>query len=171
MSPIGIVHTVCGTLALIFGTIIFLLPKGTRRHIRLGWIYVASMVGVNGTALAIYELTGRFNLFHALALASLAMVVIGLAQVVPRRRPRKWLWRHYQYMCWSFVGLLAATNNGAFVRLPAFARLTNRTFPALPMLMTAILVALCAVVIVRKQKPMMARYGAMERLDEPGGAG
>jgi uncharacterized membrane protein len=158
MSPIGIVHTLCGTLALLFGTIIFLLPKGTRTHIRLGWVYAASMVGVNATALCIYELTGRFNLFHALALASLAMVVIGLAQVVPRRRPRNWLWRHYQYMCWSFVGLLAATNNEAFVRLPVLARLTSRTLPALPMIMTAILVAACAVVIVRKQGPLTSRF-------------
>ena len=169
MSPIGIVYTACGTLALIFGTIIFLVPKVTRWHIRLGWIYVASIVGVNGTALAIYELTGRFNLFHALALASLAMVVVGLVQVVPRRRPRKWVWRHYQYMCWSFVGLLAATNNEAFVRLPPLTRLTSRTLPALSMLMTAILVTICGVVIMRKQKAIMARYGGMDGANRPTG--
>src|SRR5690349_3962326 len=137
MSTIGIVHTACGALALLLGSVIFLRPKGTRAHIRIGWAYAGSMTAVNATALCIYRLTGRFNLFHALALASLGMLAAGLAQVVPRRRPRNWLWRHYQYMCWSFVGLLAATNNEAFVRVPFLARLTRDTVPALPMLVTA----------------------------------
>jgi len=116
------------------------------------------MGGVNATALCIYRLTGRFNLFHALAVASLGMLAAGLAQVVPRRRPRNWLWRHYQYMSWSFVGLLAATNNEAFVRVPPLARLTTETVPALPMLVTAGLVGACAVVIVRRQRAVLAPF-------------
>jgi uncharacterized membrane protein len=166
MSPIGIVHTSCGVLALVFGTTILLLSKGTRTHVRVGWAYVVCMAGVNATALCIYQLTGHFNLFHALALGSLVMVVVGLGQVVPRRRPRNWLWRHYQYMCWSFVGLLAATNNEAFVRVPVLQRLTTQTLPALPLLTTAALVGVCAVVIVRRQTAILARYGAPGRINE-----
>jgi hypothetical protein len=113
---------------------------------------------VNATALCIYHLTGRFNLFHALAVASLVMLAAGLAQVVPRRRPRNWLWRHYQYMCWSFVGLLAATNNEAFVRVPPLTRLTAETVSALPMVVTAALVAVCGVVIVRRQDAVLAPF-------------
>jgi uncharacterized membrane protein len=157
MSPLGIVHTACGSLALLLGAVIFLRPKGTRAHVRVGWAYAACMGGVNATALCIYRLTGRFNLFHALAVGSLAMLAGGLAQVVPRRRPRDWLWRHYQYMSWSFVGLLAATNNEAFVRVPPLARLTASTVSALPMLVTAGLVAACGVVIVSKQQALLAR--------------
>jgi len=125
------------------------------------------MVGVNATALCIYQLTGRFNLFHALALASLAMVGVGLAQVVRRPRPRNWLWRHYQYMCWSFVGLLAATNNEAFVRIPFLAELTGRSIAALPMVTTAVLVAVCATIIVRRQNAMMTRYGPVASASNP----
>jgi uncharacterized membrane protein len=157
MDVLGTVHVVCGALALVLGSVIFLRPKGTRAHIRAGWAYAACMGGVNGTALFIYRLTGRFNLFHALAVASLVMVAAGLAQVAPRRRPRRWLWRHYQYMCWSFVGLLAATNNEAFVRVPPLTRLTATTVPALPMLVTAGLVAACGLVIVRTQEPVLTR--------------
>jgi hypothetical protein len=116
------------------------------------------MVVVNTTALCIYHLTGRFNLFHALAVASLVMLAAGLAQVVPRRRPRLWLWRHYQYMAWSYVGLLAATNNEAFVRVPPLARLTAATVPALPLLVTAALVVVCGVVIVGRQNAVLAPF-------------
>jgi hypothetical protein len=113
---------------------------------------------VNLTALCIYRLTGRFNLFHALAIVILVMVAIGLAQVAGRRRPRRWAWRHYQYMSWSYVGLLAATSNEAFIRTPALVRLTERSTPALPLIATAGLVAACAVVIFRRQRTILARY-------------
>ena len=158
MSSLGIAHTACGVLALLFGAVIFLRPKATRAHVRVGWAYAACMGGVNATALCIYRLTGHFNLFHVMAVAGLVMVAGGLAQVARRRRPRNWLWRHYHYMSWSFVGLLAATNNEAFVRVPALARLTTHTVPALPMLVTGGLVAACGAVIHRKQGAVLNRY-------------
>lgn len=158
MSLTGIVHTACGVLALGLGAVIFVRPKGTRSHIRLGWAYAAGMAVLNGTALCIYRLTGRFNLFHALAVASLIMVAGGLAQVAFRRRPRRWAWRHYHYMSWSYVGLLAATNNEAFVRIPALVRLAERTTAALPLLATAGVVAACGAVIFRRQAAVLARY-------------
>lgn len=163
MSALGISHTVCGVLALLLGAAIFLRPKGTRTHVRVGWAYAVCMGTVNGTALCIYRLTGHFNLFHALALASLAMVAAGVAQVAFRRRPQNWAWRHYHYMCWSYVGLLAATNNEAFVRIPVLARLTGNTVAALPMLATAGLVAACGVAIFRRQDSVLARYGLARR--------
>jgi uncharacterized membrane protein len=171
VSGIGVVHTACAVLALLVGATIFLRPKGTRGHARLGWTYVACMAIVNATALAIYRLTGRFNLFHGLAMAIFAMVAVGLAQVTFRPRPRRWAWRHYQYMCWSYVGLLAATNNEAFVRIPALVRLADRTTTALPLLVTAGLVAACGAVIVRRQAAVLDRYdpaGERRGLSPPG---
>jgi uncharacterized membrane protein len=158
MSFLGIVHTACAVLGLLLGAVIFLRPKGTRSHARLGWSYAASMAAVNLTALCIYRLTGRFNLFHVLAVVILVMVSVGLAQVAFLRRPRRWAWRHYHYMCWSYVGLLAATNNEAFVRVPALVRLAEHTTAALPLLATAGLVAACGVVIRRRQARVLARY-------------
>jgi uncharacterized membrane protein len=158
MDALGVIHSASAVLALILGAAIFLRPKGTRSHARLGWTYVGCMVLVNGTALFIYRLTGRFNLFHALAVGILAMVVVGLAQVKLGRRLHNWAWRHYQYMCWSYVGLLAATNNEAFVRIPALVALARRTTAALPLVATAVLVAVCGVIIVRRQKAVLSRY-------------
>jgi uncharacterized membrane protein len=157
---LGIFHTLCGVLGLATGAIVFFLVKGTKLHIRIGWAYVISMLGVNFSALAIYHLTGTFNIFHVLALINLVMVGIGLAQVVRRPRRPAWLWRHYQYMSWSYVGLLAATCNEAFVRLPPLKQLTAATTVWLPQLALALLIAAAAAMIFMRQARMLARYGA-----------
>ena len=126
---------------------------------RIGWAYVISMLCLNVSAMAIYNLTGRFNLFHALALVSLVMVLAGVAQVVYRGRIRNWLWRHYQYMCWSYVGLLAATCNEAFVRVPPLGRVNTSVGSWLPVLASALIVIAAAVAIVANQRRLLAMFG------------
>jgi uncharacterized membrane protein len=153
-------HTGCGVLALLLGARVFLARKGTRAHVRAGWAYVASMAVLNGSALGLYNLTGHFNTFHALAVFSLATVAAGLAQVLGRRHWRKWMWRHYQYMAWSYVGLLAATCNEAFVRLPPLQRWAAGTTTPLPLLAMVSVVALSGAVIFGMQRRMLARYSA-----------
>jgi uncharacterized membrane protein len=151
-------------LALVLGGWIFLVRKGTRAHAWAGWGYVASMACLNGTALALYNLTGTFNTFHALALFSLAVVAAGVLQVLRRRRWRRWLWRHYQYMTWSYVGLLAAVVNEGFVRLPALRQLAAST-TALPLLVMAGVVAASGVVIFAFQRRVLTRYGGVDAPD------
>ena len=119
----GFFHAACGAASLLLGALIFAMRKGTRRHVWVGRAYVAAMTAVNLSSLWIYNLTGGPNVFHALAAGSLAMVAVGWVQVLRRRG--RWLWRHYQYMAWSYVGLLAATTNEAFVRLPFCGRSRN----------------------------------------------
>jgi hypothetical protein len=65
------------------------------------------MACLNGSALALDTLTGGFSTFHVLAVFSLATVAAGVIKAVGRRRWLKWMWRHYQYMAWSYVGLFA----------------------------------------------------------------
>ena len=149
------------------GGCIFLARKGTWAHVRAGWGYVVSMACLNGTALALYNLTGGFNTFHALALFSLATVAAGVAQVLGRRRWRKWMWRHYQYMAWSYVGLLAATCNEAFVRIPPLQRWAAGTTTPLPLLAMATVVALSGALIFGMQRGVLARYSGSA---EPAGA-
>jgi len=78
MPPLGLVHLACAVVALGAGAGVLLLRKGTRRHRRLGWVYVAAMLGLNLTALLIYRLFGRFGPFHLAALLSLVTVLAGL---------------------------------------------------------------------------------------------
>lgn len=160
-------HTGFGILALILGAWIFRATKGTRAHVQAGWAYVASMACLNGSAFGLYNLTGGFNTFHALAVFSLATVTAGVAQVLGRRRWRKWMWRHYQYMAWSYVGLLAATCNEAFVRVPSLQQLAAGTTAPLPLLGMATIVALSGVVIFGMQRRVLARYSGVA---EPGAA-
>src|SRR5690349_2876542 len=163
-SPFGLAHAAAACVALASGAWIFATPKGTPRHVRFGWLYVAAMLFVDGSALAIRRLTGRFNLFHALAAISLAMVLGGVAQVVWRLRIRRWLWRHYQYMCWSYVGLLAATANEACVRIPALAALSARTRGTLPLFASAAIVGGAALVIFRRQTQILTRFAPEQRI-------
>jgi uncharacterized membrane protein len=154
-SPFGVVHAAAGVVALVAGVVVFLGRKGTARHVRVGWVYVASMLWVDGSALLIRHLTGRFNLFHALAAVSLVMVVGGVAQVVLRRRIQRWLWRHYQYMSWSYVGLLAATANELCVRVPSLKALTSRSRGWLPVAASAVIVVASALVIFSNQRRVL----------------
>ena len=120
--------------------------------------YVACMICLNGSSFFIYHLTGSPNLFHVLAAGDLVLVLAGVLQVHYRARLRNWLWRHYQYMSWSYVALLAATSNEGFVRLGVLRHFAARTTPALPLLGSALIVTVSAAVIFRFQNCLLARY-------------
>jgi uncharacterized membrane protein len=119
-STTGLVHLVASLLALASGAVVFFRPKAGVVHRRLGYLYAASMLTVNLTALVIYRLTGRFNVLHAFALLSLTGVILGLRHAVTRRPRETWLLSHYSWMTWSYAGLLAAlvAESGTRVVLP-----------------------------------------------------
>lgn len=119
MNVLGGFHTVCALVALGSGAAVLLRRKGTRSHRRLGWIYVGSMLALNGTALMIYRLFGGFGPFHAAAVASLVTVVAGIVPAY-RRKPANWVEHHYAWMTWSYVGLCAAAVSEVATRTPGF---------------------------------------------------
>jgi uncharacterized membrane protein len=118
MSTLGWIHTAAALAALVTGAAVLLRSKGTRRHRQLGWTYVASMVLLNATALAIYRLSGTFGPFHIAALFSLATVVAGAIPAVRRRPAGTWVVYHYWWMTYSYLGLLAATAAEVATRVP-----------------------------------------------------
>ena len=118
MAIISVVHVAFGVLAIVLGWVILCSQKGTARHRRLGYLYIAAMLGLNATALMIYRVFQSFGPFHALALMSLASLVAGWVPAYTRRPRHDWLRRHYEGMCWSYVGLMAATAAEIVVRLP-----------------------------------------------------
>ena len=99
------------------GLFVTVANKGTAVHRRAGWIHAASMLGVNVTALMLYQLTGRFGPFHAAAVFSLLTLVAG---VVPARRRNgpQWVGRHAYWMSGSYVGLVAAAAAETLTRIP-----------------------------------------------------
>lgn len=129
MTPLGQTHLAAAFLAIASGAaVLFVRPKGARWHRRLGWLYASSMLLVNITALMIYRLFGGFGPFHAAAIVSLIGLVLG---VYSARRARSacvahalheranWVQRHYYWMTWSYVGLMAAFASETITRLPA----------------------------------------------------
>ena len=106
MPIVSLFHIAFGFLALISGGIIFLSSKGTSFHKKLGYLYVASMFGLNITALFIYKVFNFFGPFHVLALLSLASVIVGFIPAIKRKEG--WYKKHYEWMGWSFCGLCAA---------------------------------------------------------------
>src|SRR5260221_7010873 len=114
-SSLGAILFAAAIAALAFGAIVLGAPKGAPLHRTMGAGYVAAMVILNVSSLAIYRLTGHFEPFHALALFSLATVVRGIVPAL-RRRPG-WLMAHYWSMAWSYLALLAAACSEVVVRL------------------------------------------------------
>lgn len=137
------------------------MPKATRPHRALGNVYVISMVLLNITALCIYRLTGHFNLFHLFAILSLVMVLIGWSQVAFRRRFRRWFYRHYTYMCWSYASLVAATSNEAFVRIPALKTVVQRNGNWVILAAQVVILGLCAVLLRINKTRLLETYGGL----------
>jgi len=106
--------------ALLAGTAVVLLRKGTRWHRTLGHVYLTSMVSLNITALFIYRLFGHFGPFHWLAASSLLTLIAGMIPVFTRRPKGLWLERHAIFINMSFIGLVAATAAEITSRIPIF---------------------------------------------------
>ena len=117
LDGFGLVHGLLGFLALLLGLVVILLPKGTRRHRKVGFAYVIAMVALNLTALWIFDLTGRFGPFHVAAIISLVTIIAGWLPAA-YRRPREWMALHGIFMGWAYVGLVAAFLAEIAVRVP-----------------------------------------------------
>ncbi len=105
--------------ALIIGLCVMFTRKGTRLHKQLGYAYFFNMLGLNLSAFFIYRLTGHFGPFHGAALASFITLIAGFIPAYLRLPNGRWLELHYEFMNWSYVGLVAAGVSEALTRLPS----------------------------------------------------
>jgi uncharacterized membrane protein len=107
-SLLGLIHLIAAFASMALGAVVLLRPKGGGRHRLFGYAYALAMLTVNATALAIYRVNGRFNFLHVFALLSLFSLLVGLTFAIRRRPAGRWLYQHYRFMGWSYIGLLAA---------------------------------------------------------------
>lgn len=112
-------HIGTAVSALIFGLWVLFIRKGTRLHKQLGYAYFFNMLGLNISALFIYQLTGHFGPFHGAALASLLTLIAGFIPAYLRFPRGRWLEFHYEFMNWSYLGLIAAGVSEAATRIPS----------------------------------------------------
>ena len=169
MISLGWTHTVAALTALVAGAAVLLTRKGTRRHRQLGWAYVVSMLLLNGTALLIYRLSGRFGPFHVGAVFSFVTVVAGAAAALGARRARarrnaveraRALERHYQWMTWSYVGLAAAAVSEIATRMPALRPRPGQgmAFGITVAVASLLVVGVGAQLIRRRRSALLASY-------------
>lgn len=116
---LSVLHIGTAISALVFGLCVFLTHKGTHLHKQFGYAYFFNMLGLNISALCIYQLTGHFGPFHGAALASLVTLIAGFIPVYLRLPHGRWLDLHYEFMSWSYVGLIAAGVSEAMTRIPS----------------------------------------------------
>jgi uncharacterized membrane protein len=100
-------HIVAAVSALLAGAAVLLRPKGTRMHRRIGTVYVVALVLVNVAALSLHR-ANSFGVFHALAVASLVTLAVGLSPLLLGKRSETVIVTHAYCMAWSYAGLVAA---------------------------------------------------------------
>ncbi len=155
-SAVSLLHIGGAIVALLAGLAILARPKGSRPHRLTGRLYFVAMLALNFSSLFIFNLTGRFSLFHALALFSLATVIVGFLAAY-RRRPRDgWLGMHLQFMTWSYIGLVAAAASEAAVRLP------ESPFWGAVALVSLLVFAVGGLLLARQMPSLRARYGRLQ---------
>jgi uncharacterized membrane protein len=117
-NPIGFVHVLTSIASLVLGTWIIASRKGTKRHKKLGYGYVASMALVNASAFGIYHMLGVFGPFHIAALISSVTLIAGIVPAIRRKPKENWIMKHFTYMYYSVIGLYAAFASEVIVRVP-----------------------------------------------------
>jgi len=110
ISVIGAAHVAVGLIALAGGGAILAMEKGTVQHRFAGRIYALAILLINRTALSIYDMTGRPNVFHAIAIINLTTLVMGMLALQRWRRTRDPidLVAHQRRMAMNYVGLWMA---------------------------------------------------------------
>ena len=117
-DEIGLIHLISSCFALIFGTYILIAKKGTKLHIKIGYLYVISMGILILTALMIYRLFNGWGIFHYTTLLSLISIILGMAPIWIKRPVNKWKYLHFSFMYWSVIGLYAAFAAEILTRIP-----------------------------------------------------
>ena len=119
ISMIGWLHSAACMAALCAGPLVFALRKGTARHRLTGYWYAGAMVIANITALALFApIAGlpAFNMFHWMAIATLAMVGLGV-WAARHQRTALGAYGHPIMMVLSFYMLVGGAINEAFSRI------------------------------------------------------
>jgi uncharacterized membrane protein len=100
-------HVLAAFSALLVGAVVLLTPKATSAHRAVGTVYVVSLVLVNMAALSLHR-ESAFGVFHALAIASLVTIGVGLSPFLVGNRSPAVIAIHAYCMTWSYAGVVAA---------------------------------------------------------------
>ena len=108
LTSAGWVHTILSTVGIVVGAEQLIRTRRDRLHRRLGYVYVSAMLIADGAILSVYRFNGHFNVFHVGAIVNIVMIALAMKPMLATQRPRQWRIKHYLFIAWSYVGLLAA---------------------------------------------------------------
>lgn len=117
-SNTGLVHTIVALLAMVFGTSVLILKKGTALHKKMGYAYVLSMVIMLVTSFMLFNLFGEWGVFHYMAVVSMLTISAGMIPAWFRKSFKNWRELHFTFMFWSVIGLYCAFFAEALTRIP-----------------------------------------------------
>lgn len=115
---VGAFHLIVAVLSLVFGSYILFTCKGTSLHKKAGYAYVASMTLVIVTAFMLYNLNGKFNIFHIAACVSTFSLLAGMMPIIFKKPTNSYVSLHLSFMYWSVMGLYGAFVSETMVRIP-----------------------------------------------------
>lgn len=93
--------------SLIFGTIVLLLKKGTKRHKQFGYAYLISMIISIITTFITYGLFISWEIYHYTTTISLLAIILGMISIWTKKPVNSWKYFHFSFMYWSVIGLYA----------------------------------------------------------------
>lgn len=114
----GLIHLMSSIIALISGTFVLFMRKGTRKHKRIGYAYVISMVLLLLTSFMIYRLFNGWGIFHYTTIASLLTIGLGMVPIWTKKPITNWKYMHFSFMYWSVIGLYSAFVAEVLTRVP-----------------------------------------------------
>jgi len=117
-SNTGLTHFIASLFALLFGTLVLVLQKGTVKHKMIGWLYALTMLVVLITAFMTYRLFGTWGIFHWTAVISSLTLICGLIPILTRLPSKNYVSIHFSFMYWSVMGVYGAFVSETLVRMP-----------------------------------------------------
>ncbi|MFT2008055.1 DUF2306 domain-containing protein [Pontibacter sp. 13R65] len=114
----GLIHLISSVVALVAGTLVLSMKKGTIRHKQIGYVFVTSMILLLLTSFMIYRLFNGWGIFHYTTIASLLTVSLGMIPIWTKKPANKWKYMHFSFMYWSVIGLYSAFAAEVLTRIP-----------------------------------------------------
>jgi len=146
----GAIHSVLAVWGIAVGLIQLLRPKRGPAHRARGYAFVYAMLVADGAAMLVFRFTGRFNIFHVGAIMNMVCIIATMLPVLRSPRPPNWKIAHHYWICWSYVGLLAAAATEFVVRTSDLATREQAWTAAA---VTSVLVTVIGYVVINRYRP------------------
>ena len=163
-SNTGLIHFIASMFALLLGTLILVIPKGTSKHKIIGRLYALTMLVVLTTAFMTYRLFGTWGIFHWTAVISSLTLVCGIIPILIRRPTNNYISLHFSFMYWSIMGVYGAFVSETLVRMPKVvveSGIPNRFFYYMTGIGTAIVMGLGVYFFLKNKSKWDKQFGSI----------